>query len=242
MKCAACSSLKIQDAKNHHLCTIAQCCRIVCLQLRHVSTIRKKNLLNSNISSTCPHNTVNFRPLTAEIDWRVFGAPQQISTVSCLGFVTAPKSLNGRQPNSVQCLAVSWAGTLYIHFWGLLPLTEFSPVQNSLYVHVLCSSTLTALQLLQGTPAAGSAKLCGVVQGMELRNFHRGRHLYAAGRPSRWASAHIVVIAALWNRAGHYIFACGFFLLSSFFPSFTFSSRRLDVYHTSTHGVTLVRI
>ena len=127
MKCAACSSLKIQDAKNHHLRTIAQCCRIVCLQLRHVSTIRKKNLLNSNISSTCPHNTVNFRPLTAEIDWRVFGAPQQISTVSCLGFVTAPKSLNGRQPNSVQCLAVSWAGTLYIHFWGLLPSNRILP-------------------------------------------------------------------------------------------------------------------
>ena len=36
-------------------------------------------------------------------------------------------------------------------------------------------------------------KLCGVVQGMELRNFRRGRHLYSAGRPSRWASAHILV-------------------------------------------------
>jgi len=31
------------------------------------------------------------------------------------------------------------------------------------------------------------------VQGMELRNFRRGRHLYSAGRPSRWASAHILV-------------------------------------------------
>jgi len=40
-----------------------------------------------------------------------------------------------------------------------------------------------------------SAKLCGVVQGMELRNFLRGRHLYSAGRPSRWASAHILVNA-----------------------------------------------
>ena len=40
-----------------------------------------------------------------------------------------------------------------------------------------------------------SAKLCGV--GMELRNFRRGRHLYSAGRPSRWASAHIIVISAL---------------------------------------------
>ena len=29
---------------------------------------------------------------------------------------------------------------------------------------------------------------------MELRNFRRRRHLYSAGRPSRWASAHILVL------------------------------------------------
>ena len=58
-----------------------------------------------------------------------------------------------------------------------------------------------------------AAKLWGVVQGMELENFRRGRHLYSAGRPSRWASAHILVIiiiiimAALRSRCGHYIFA-----------------------------------
>ena len=40
-----------------------------------------------------------------------------------------------------------------------------------------------------------SAKLCGVVglQEMELRNFRRRRHLCSAGRPSRLASAHILV-------------------------------------------------
>ena len=52
-------------------------------------------------------------------------------------------------------------------------------------------------------------------------------------------------MAALLNRAGHYIFALGF-LLSSFFLLCFFSPnmsrRRLDVYHTSTHGVALVRI
>ena len=37
------------------------------------------------------------------------------------------------------------------------------------------------------------AKLCGVAHEIELRNFRRGRHLYLAGRPSRWASAHILV-------------------------------------------------
>jgi len=90
-------------------------------------------------------------------------------------------------------LAVPWATTLYIHFRGLLPVTEFCPVQSSLYVQVLRSLLLAAL--LHGTPAAGVSqlKLCGVLQGMKLRNFRRGRHLHWAGRPSRWASAHILV-------------------------------------------------
>ena len=35
----------------------------------------RKNLLNSNISSTCPHNMVNFGLLAAEICWRVWGTP-----------------------------------------------------------------------------------------------------------------------------------------------------------------------
>ena len=39
--------------------------------------------------------------------------------VSRLGFVTAATSLNGGQPNFARSLVVSWAGTLYIHFWGL---------------------------------------------------------------------------------------------------------------------------
>jgi len=35
----------------------------------------KKNLLNSNTSSTCPRNMVNFGPLTAEIGSGVWGTP-----------------------------------------------------------------------------------------------------------------------------------------------------------------------
>jgi len=53
-------------------------------------------------------------------------------------------------------------------------------------------------------------------------------------------------MAALWNRAGHYIFAVWFLLSSSssiyLFTSPNLSRRRLDVCHTSTHGVALVRI
>jgi len=48
------------------------------------------------------------------------------------------------------------------------------------------------------------------------------------------------------NRTGHYIFAflpCGFFFLSFYpFSSPNLSRLRLDVCHTSTHGVPLVRI
>jgi len=33
----------------------------------------KKISLNSNVSSTCPHNMVNFGPLVAEIGWLVWG-------------------------------------------------------------------------------------------------------------------------------------------------------------------------
>jgi len=36
---------------------------------------RKKNFLSSNISSTCPHNMVNFGPLAAEIVSLVWGTP-----------------------------------------------------------------------------------------------------------------------------------------------------------------------
>ena len=63
-----------QDAKNRHLRTIAQLCRAISSQLRHVLTIRK-NMLSSNISSTCPHNMVIFSPLAAEIVSLVWGTP-----------------------------------------------------------------------------------------------------------------------------------------------------------------------
>jgi len=60
--------------KIRHLGTIAQICRAISSQLRHLSTIGKK-LLSSNTSSTCPHNMANFSPLATEICWRVWSTP-----------------------------------------------------------------------------------------------------------------------------------------------------------------------
>jgi len=59
--------------KMRHLGTIVQFCRTISSQLRHVLAVGK-TLLNSNTSSTCPDNTVNFGP-AAEICWRVWGIP-----------------------------------------------------------------------------------------------------------------------------------------------------------------------
>ena len=54
---------------------------------------RKKNLLNSNTSSTCPGNKVNFGLLTAEICWRVWCTPAKFSgfrvLVALLAYCTA---------------------------------------------------------------------------------------------------------------------------------------------------------
>jgi len=58
----------------------------VVLYLRNWDTHRQleKNLLNSNISPTCPYNMVNFDPLRAEICWRVWGTPANFNTFRVL--------------------------------------------------------------------------------------------------------------------------------------------------------------
>jgi len=71
---ARCKYRTQKVVKNRHLGTIPQLCRGISSQLRHVSTIRK-NLLGSNISSTRPHNMVNFGPLAADIAPVVWGTP-----------------------------------------------------------------------------------------------------------------------------------------------------------------------
>ena len=89
---------KYRTQKNRHFGTIAQLCRAISLELRHVSTI-VKNLLNNNTSSTCPDNMVNLRPAKG---WDLLASlrhPCKFQRVSRLGSVTARHSSSGRQPN-----------------------------------------------------------------------------------------------------------------------------------------------
>ena len=113
------------------------------------------------------------------------GHRSKFQRVSHLGFVTAPTSLNGGQPNFARCLAVSWSSTLCILFWGSCSLTKFCHVQNSLCVQVLRSPILAAL--LHGTRAVGVSQSLrhgtrnGITELSLLVIFNRGRHLYSEG-------------------------------------------------------------
>jgi len=143
-------------------CTI---CRAESSQLRHVLIIGKKLVKQQYLLQTSLQYA-KLRPTNGWYRYGSLGHPGKFQWLSCLGFVTAVISLTGGQPNFARCLAISWAGILvhYIYiFGGSLLLAEFCQVQKLLCIQVLCSFILVVL--LQGTPAAGSAKLCGVVQG-----------------------------------------------------------------------------
>jgi len=74
----------------------------------------KKNLLNSNTSSTCPDNMVNFGLLTAEIRWRVWGT---LATFN--GFRVLAALLHGTLVVSVSHTLRRWTeGATYIRHRG----------------------------------------------------------------------------------------------------------------------------
>ena len=64
--------------------TIAQLQWVISSQLRHVSTVGKKNLLGSNTSFTYFYNMVNFGPLVAEILSLVWGTPANFNGIRVL--------------------------------------------------------------------------------------------------------------------------------------------------------------
>ena len=159
--------------KNRHLRTIAQLCWAIWL---HILTLKRKVVKQQYLL----HMSLQHGERRPTNDWDRFGSlghRSKFQRVSRLGIVTALTSLNGGQPNFAQCLAVSWAGTLYIYILGLLPLREFCHVQNSLCVQVLRSRILAAL--LYRARAQTSAKLCGVVS---LRD--RAAIPFNIGRPN----------------------------------------------------------
>jgi len=83
-------------------------------------------LLNSNISSICPHNMANFGPLTAEIGLPVWGTPANFN-----GFRVLPSLLQRRRsPQANQTLHHTWPSPAlvdYIYILGSLAPDEILP-------------------------------------------------------------------------------------------------------------------
>jgi len=165
--------------KIRHLRTIAQLCRAVSSQLRHVTTIGQK-LLNSNISSTHFHNMVNFGPSAAEIGLPVCGSPANFN-----GFRVFASLLQRRRSTEVnQSLHNVWPSLGLVHhvyiFGALAPNGIMQGAKFTLGVSL-------AFFYIGSVTARHSSSGCQP----NFAALSRGRHLYSAGRPSRWASAHI---------------------------------------------------
>ena len=178
-------SLQIQDAKNRHFGTIAQLCRAISSQLRHISTIGKKLFKQQYVL----HMSAQYGELRPTSGWDRFANLRHSSKfqrVSPLAFVTAATSLTEDQPNFAQCLAVSWAGKLYIHFRGFLP-----PDWILSGAKFTLRPSLAFAYMYIGN---GTARHTSSGRQPNFAALNRGRHLYSAARPSRWALAHILVI------------------------------------------------
>jgi len=125
------------------------------------------------------------RPISGWDRFTSLGHPSKFQWVSGLGFVTAP-SLNGGQPHFVRCLAVSWAGTLYIYiFGGSCPLTEFyhAGAKFTFRPNIAFSYIFSVI-----------ARHSSSGRQPNFAAFSKGRHVYSSGRLSRWASVHILVL------------------------------------------------
>jgi len=156
-----------KSPKIPRLRTIAQFCRAISSQLRHVSTIEKK-LVKQKYLLHMSYNRpmANFGPERLS-SIGVFGATQQIST----GFRVLASLLQRRRSTGVsQTLHRVWPSPGLVHYIYILgsscPLTEF------------CSVT---------------ARHSSSGRHPNFVALSKGRHLYSAGRPSRWALAHILV-------------------------------------------------
>jgi len=90
---------KCRTQKIRHLGTIAQLCRAISLQLRHVSTIGKKLVKQQCLS----HTSLQYDEPRPTSGWDLLaslGHPSKFQRVSRVGSVTAQHSSSRCQPNS----------------------------------------------------------------------------------------------------------------------------------------------
>jgi len=111
-----------------------------------------KNLLNSNISSTCSHNMPNFGLLTAEICWRVWGTPANFNRFRVLASLLH-RCRSTEVNKTLQNVWPSPGLVHYIYIFGdSCTRTEFCQVPNSLCPSIAFSyiGNVTARHLSSG--------------------------------------------------------------------------------------------
>ena len=134
----------------------------------------------------CPHNTVNFGPPAAEIGSLVCGTSANFNRFR----VFASLLQRRRSTEANQTLQGVWPSPGLLHyiyiFGGSCPVTEFCQVQTSL------RPSLALSYIGNVTARHWSSR-----RQLNFAALSRRRHLYSAGRPSRWASVHILVCSRL---------------------------------------------
>ena len=121
-------------------------------------------MLSSNISSTCPHNMVNFGPLAAEIGLLVWGTPANFNWLRVLASLlhwSTNALMEVNQTLHDVCPSPGLLRYTYI-FGGSCPLTEFCQTQNRVCIQVLRSPI--AVTLVHGSWPVGISKTlrCGI--------------------------------------------------------------------------------
>ena len=165
-------------AKIRHLGTIAQLCRAISSQLRHISTIGKK-LLNSNFSPTHPHNMVNFGPLAAETCWRVWGTPVNFNVFCVLAAL-----LHGTLVVGVSQTFRRWTeGATYIrqgghhvgHWPTFLVPNNYTDLRHVRLIYGAADFQVfgTDVYLFYTTCIAGETKNCQTLVRCRLRHYYK---------------------------------------------------------------------
>jgi len=125
----------------------------------------RKKMLSSNTSFTCPHNMVNFSLPAAEIVSLVWGTPANFNGFRILASLLQRRRSTEANQTLHNVWPLPWLIRLYIHFRRLL------------------------FGIISVTARQSSSR-----RQPNFAALSTGRHLYSAGRPSRWALAHILVI------------------------------------------------
>ena len=153
-----------------------------------------KKSLHCNISSTCPHNMVNFGPVAAEIGWRVSGTPANFNGFRVLASINTGLLYSTDVNQTLHDVRPCPGLVHHIYIGeglstpnGILSGTKFTASKSCilLYWQRYCTALkqCTSAKLRRGTRN-------GITELSPLVIFNKGRHLYSEGGITLGISPH----------------------------------------------------